>query len=153
MQNINASTTGWHCCVWGLASSDDTDLVTDVHWNHSKICAQLQYNAQMCKKPMHAQVSMLTRGKLSWLRLPLSWHWRVFQLHLWWSTYGGVCLETVGIRYYWPHTSRNPSFPRRAMAWQGVRIREISQDVHQNVEFVDPDDEWLEIDRHWCLLV
>ena len=60
------------CRVWGLASSDDTDLVTDVHWNHSKICAELQYSAQMCKKPMHAQVSMLIRGKLSWLRLPLS---------------------------------------------------------------------------------
>ncbi len=37
--------------------------------------------------------------------------------------------------------SRNPSFPRRAMAWQGVRIREISEDVHQIVEFVDQDDE------------
>ena len=37
--------------------------------------------------------------------------------------------------------SRNPSFTNRAMAWQGVRIREISKDVHQNVEFVDQDDE------------
>jgi len=31
--------------------------------------------------------------------------------------------------------------PKESKPWQGVRIKEISQDVHQNVEFVDPDDE------------
>ena len=45
--------------------------------------------------------------------------------------------------------SRSPSFPARAMAWQGVRIREIHQDVYQNVQLVmDPDDEqWSETDE------
>ncbi len=30
------------------AESDETDLVTVVHWNHSNICAQFQYSTQMC---------------------------------------------------------------------------------------------------------
>ena len=38
------------------ASSGDTDLVTDVHWNHSSICAQFQYSAQLCMKPMQAHL-------------------------------------------------------------------------------------------------
>ncbi len=35
---------------------------------------------------------------------------------------------------------RNPRLPARAIAWQGVRIRDIHEDVHQNVQ-VDTDDE------------
>lgn len=38
--------------------------------------------------------------------------------------------------------SRSPSFPARAMAWQGVCNREIHQDLYQNVQLVmDLDDE------------
>ncbi|KAL0018645.1 hypothetical protein WJX79_005555 [Trebouxia sp. C0005] len=33
------------------------------------------------------------------------------------------------------------SFPQRAMKWQGVRIRDIDQDVQQNVEFLHDDDD------------
>ena len=35
------------------------NLVTDTHWNHSNICAQLQDSNQMCMNTMHAKVSML----------------------------------------------------------------------------------------------
>ncbi len=43
------------------ASAEDTDLVTDVHWNHSSRCAQFQYSAQTCITPMQAQLSMLIK--------------------------------------------------------------------------------------------
>ena len=43
------------------ASAEDTDLVTDVHWNHSSRCAQFRYSAQTCITPMQAQMSMLTK--------------------------------------------------------------------------------------------
>ena len=43
------------------ASSDDADLVTDLHWNYSSVCAQFQYSAQTCKTPMQAQLSMLIK--------------------------------------------------------------------------------------------
>ena len=33
---------------------DDTDLVNDVHWNHSSVCAQFQYSGQTCIQPVQA---------------------------------------------------------------------------------------------------
>lgn len=33
------------------------------------------------------------------------------------------------------------SFPQTAMKWQGVRSRDIDQDVQQNVEFLHDDDD------------
>ena len=33
------------------------------------------------------------------------------------------------------------SLPQRAMKWQGVRIRDIDQDVQQNVKFSHDDDD------------
>ena len=33
-----------------------TDLVIDVHWNHSSVCAQFKYRALMCIQPLQAHL-------------------------------------------------------------------------------------------------
>ena len=50
------------------ASAEDTDLVTDVHWNHSSRCAQFQYSAQTCITPMQAQLSILIKHHQSMVK-------------------------------------------------------------------------------------
>lgn len=71
---------GGSCCVWWLLTGttwsdtssiddkygahprvpitavSDVHLVTDVHWNHSSVCVQFQYSAQMCIQPMQAHL-------------------------------------------------------------------------------------------------
>ena len=84
---------------------------------------------------MHAQVSMLTRANNLGLDYPCPDIEEFFNF---------IFDDQHMVEFVQRLLGYDPEIyasPRRAMAWQAVRIREISQDVHQNVEFVDPDDE------------